>query len=86
MVQTIFYLFLLSPLGLVPLIRLFKLLPLVVPGAYFVFWMAWEYFLAHVHPELWLRADLFLIIPAQIGVFVALLTLRKRTYDSPRHQ
>ena len=63
MTQLWFYAFLLSPLwGSVMSLGL---------------WAAWELYLRTQHPELWLRADLFLIIPAQIAALVYAWRRRK---------
>jgi len=65
-----FYLFLLSPFLLFPLAERLRLPPLIVPGIYLALWAAWEVYLHLARPDLWLRADLFLIVPAQIIVLV----------------
>jgi hypothetical protein len=65
-----FSLFLLSPFLLFPLAERLRLPPLIVPGIYLALWAAWEAYLHLARPDLWLRADLFLIVPAQIIVLV----------------
>ena len=69
MLPIAFYVFLLSPLLLFPLAQRFRVSPLLVPGVYLALWAAWEADLDFAHPQLWLRADLILIVPAQIIVF-----------------
>ena len=64
------YAFLLSPFLLFPLAERRHLPPLLVPGIYLALWAAWEAYLHFGRPEVWLRADLFLIVPAQIIVLV----------------
>jgi len=64
------YAFLLSPFLLFPLAERRHLPPVLVPGIYLALWAAWEAYLHFARPEVWLRADLFLIVPAQIIVLV----------------
>ena len=77
-----FYLFLLSPFLLVPLAERLGLPSLIVPGIYLALWAAWETYLHFVRPDLWLRADLFLIVPAQIVVLVR--GIRRQREETPR--
>ena len=68
MLPIIAYAFLLSPFLLFPLAERLHLSPLLVPGVYLALWAAWETYLHLARPELRLRADLFLIVPAQVMV------------------
>ena len=77
MTQLWFYAFLLSPLLLFPSVERLALSPLWGSVMYLGLWAAWELYLRTQHPELWLRADLFLIIPAQIAALVYAWRRRK---------
>jgi len=77
MTQLLFYAFLLSPLLLFPSVERLALSPLWGSVMYLGLWAAWELYLRTQHPELWLRADLFLIIPAQIAALVYAWRRRK---------
>ncbi len=68
MLPITFYVFLLSPFVLFPLAQRLHVSPLIVPGIYLILWAAWEVYLHFARPDMWLRADLFLIVPAQIIV------------------
>src|SRR5262249_50077149 len=81
--SVVFYLFLLSPLALFRLVRRFDLPPLVVPGTYLALWAAWEAYLHVARPDLWMRADLFLIVPAQVIVLVHALRLQRSKGAAP---
>ena len=77
MTQLWFYAFLLSPLLLFRGVERLALSPLWGSVMYVGLWAAWELYLRTQHPELWLRADLFLIIPAQIAALVYAWRRRK---------
>ena len=77
MTQLWFYAFLLSPLLLFPSVERLALSPLWGSVMYLGLLAAWELYLRTQHPELWLRADLFLIIPAQIAALVYAWRRRK---------
>ncbi|TMA48213.1 MAG: hypothetical protein E6J83_03525, partial [Deltaproteobacteria bacterium] len=64
MLPMIGYAFVLSPFLLFPLAERLDLSPLLVPGVYLALWAVWEAYLHFAHPELWMRADLLLIVPA----------------------
>jgi len=70
MLPIIVYGFLLSPFLLFPFAERLHLPPLIVPAIYLGLWAAWEAYLRFAHPDLWLRTDLFLIVPAEIIVLV----------------
>ena len=82
MLPIIGYAFLLSPFVLFPLARRLHQSPLLVPGIYLILWATWEVYLHFARPDLWLRADLFLIVPAQIIVLAQ--GIRRHTAKSPR--
>ncbi len=83
MYQIVVWVFLFSPLLLFPAAARLHLSPLWVCAAYLLEWIAWEIYLRTMHPELWVRADLFLIIPAQIGALAYALRRRKELRSKP---
>jgi len=53
----------------------------VMPILSLAVWYGYEYYLAHYRKDLWLRADLFLIIPLEIAIFV--IAIRRYKESAP---